>query len=94
MALQGNFPVYLFIPVEEQCFVQFYIFAKPERGVLIVVRNFKVDQTRKNDNTNKNKNEKQRVGIVKKKVKSDPLFQLHAEIYIAQCLPLGHGEVT
>lgn len=47
------FFIIIIISVEERCLVQFHIFAKPERGVLVVVRNFKVDQTK----TKKKKNE-------------------------------------
>ena len=92
MASHGNFLAnffFIIISVEERCLVQFHIFAKPERGVLVVVRNFKVDQT---------KTKKKTKTIVKnrivKKVKSHPLFHLHAEIYIAHCRSLSHGEVT
>ena len=46
---------------------------------------------------NKDKKKKTKT-IVKnrivKKVKSHPLFHLHAEIYIAHCRSLSHGEVT
>lgn len=61
--------------------VQFHIFARPERGVLVVVRNFKVDQTK----TKKKKTKTIVKNRIVKKVKSHPLFHLHAEIYIAHC---------
>ena len=93
MASHGNFLANFFfiivISEEERCLVQFHIFAKPERGVLIVVRNFKVDQTK-----TKKKTKTIAKNRIVKKVKSHPLFHLHAEIYIAHCRPLSHGEVT